>query len=136
MTNIWTNYLAMPIFNIHKAKTSLSKLVALAEGGEEIVIARHNIPVAKIVPVGAAVGRGGTRAKITGFGELAQAEMTDMEQVFSHGGNVPPALTPKPRKPGALKGMFTLPDSFFDPLPEEELQAWEGAFSYDPDREP
>ncbi|MBI2719866.1 MAG: type II toxin-antitoxin system Phd/YefM family antitoxin [Rhizobiales bacterium] len=33
----------------------------------------------------------------------------------------------KPRVPGAWKGKFTLPDSFFDPLPEEELAAWEGS---------
>ena len=31
-----------------------------------------------------------------------------------------------PRVPGAWKGKFELPDSFFDPLPEEELCAWEG----------
>ena len=31
----------------------------------------------------------------------------------------------KPR-PGVFKGKFFLPDSFFDPLPEEELKAWEG----------
>jgi len=24
------------------------------------------------------------------------------------------------------KGKFTVPDSFFDPLPDEELSAWEG----------
>lgn len=29
------------------------------------------------------------------------------------------------RKPGFLKG-FHLDESFFDPLPEEELAAWEG----------
>lgn len=33
----------------------------------------------------------------------------------------------KPRIPGAWKGRFTVPDSFFDPLPEEELALWEGA---------
>ena len=32
----------------------------------------------------------------------------------------------KPRTPGAWKGRFTVPDSFFDPLPEEELALWEG----------
>jgi prevent-host-death family protein len=32
----------------------------------------------------------------------------------------------KPRVPGAWKGKFTVPDSFFDPLPEEELKLWEG----------
>ena len=29
-------------------------------------------------------------------------------------------------KPDVFKGKFVLPDSFFDPLPEEELKAWEG----------
>jgi hypothetical protein len=32
----------------------------------------------------------------------------------------------KNRVPGAWKGPFTVPDSFFDPLPEEELRAREG----------
>ena len=30
------------------------------------------------------------------------------------------------RQPGAWKGLIELDDSFFDPLPEEELAAWEG----------
>lgn len=30
----------------------------------------------------------------------------------------------EPRKPGNWE--FDLPDSFWDPLPEEELRAWEG----------
>ncbi len=30
------------------------------------------------------------------------------------------------RQPDILKGRVTIPDSFFDPLPEEELAAWEG----------
>ena len=30
------------------------------------------------------------------------------------------------RQPNVFKGKFVLPDSFFDPLPEEELKAWEG----------
>ena len=30
------------------------------------------------------------------------------------------------RKPGSMAGHFRVPDSFFDPLPEEELAAWEG----------
>ncbi len=32
----------------------------------------------------------------------------------------------QPRTPGLWKGKLTVPDSFFDPLPEEELAAWEG----------
>lgn len=42
----------MPTFTIHAAKTNLSKLVARAEAGEEIVLARGSEPVAKIVAVG------------------------------------------------------------------------------------
>ena len=34
--------------SIHAAKTNLSKLVARAEAGEEIIIARGNKPVAKL----------------------------------------------------------------------------------------
>ncbi|MYH14578.1 MAG: type II toxin-antitoxin system Phd/YefM family antitoxin [Gammaproteobacteria bacterium] len=30
------------------------------------------------------------------------------------------------RQPDALKGQLSIPDAFFDPLPEEELSAWEG----------
>ena len=30
------------------------------------------------------------------------------------------------RQPDALKGKLTIPDDFLDPLPEEELAAWEG----------
>ena len=41
----------MPTYAIHAAKTNLSKLVARAEAGEEIVLARGKEPVAKIVPV-------------------------------------------------------------------------------------
>ena len=30
------------------------------------------------------------------------------------------------RQPDVLKGKVVVPDTFFDPLPEEELTAWEG----------
>lgn len=39
------------IVTIHAAKTNLSRLVARVEAGEEIVIARGNKPVAKLVPI-------------------------------------------------------------------------------------
>ncbi len=41
----------MPTYTIHAAKTNLSKLVARAEAGEEIVLARGKDPVARIVAV-------------------------------------------------------------------------------------
>ncbi len=44
----------MTVVTIHKAKTELSKLLARVEAGEEIVIARGDEPVAKLVPLTAA----------------------------------------------------------------------------------
>jgi prevent-host-death family protein len=40
----------MEFTNIHDAKTELSKLIERVEGGEEIIIARAGLPVAKLVP--------------------------------------------------------------------------------------
>jgi prevent-host-death family protein len=37
--------------SIHAAKTNLSRLIARAEAGETIIIARGRIPVAKLVPL-------------------------------------------------------------------------------------
>ena len=45
----------MPVVNVHKAKTQLSRLLAQVEAGEEVVIARRGQPVARLVrcnPVG------------------------------------------------------------------------------------
>jgi prevent-host-death family protein len=36
---------------VHEAKTKLSKLLALVEAGEDVVITRGGVPVAKLVPV-------------------------------------------------------------------------------------
>jgi len=85
----------MTVVKIHEAKTNLSKLIARAEAGEEIVIARDDKPVVKLT-----------------------------------------AIEPKRKRPqfGAMKGIWpNLPDAFFfDPLPEEELKAWEGGDDEDP----
>ena len=71
---------------IHKAKTNLSHLVERACAGEEVVIARGNRPLVKLVPIG----------------------RSEPERKF-----------------GALRGKLVVDDSFFEPLPEEELGAWE-----------
>lgn len=47
----------MPTVTIHQAKTQLSKLIARAEAGEEIVIARGKLPVVKLTPLAAAKPR-------------------------------------------------------------------------------
>jgi prevent-host-death family protein len=71
--------------SIHAAKTHLSRLIARAEAGEEIIIARGRKPVVKLVP-----------------------------------------LEPKPRRVfGSLKGQVSIGPEFFEPLPPEELDAWD-----------
>ena len=49
---MWLVYLGiMTQFSVHEAKTHLSRLLRRAEAGEEIVIARSGIPVARLAPV-------------------------------------------------------------------------------------
>ena len=38
-------------YNIHQAKTQLSKLIQAVEDGQEVVICRHGTPVAQIVAI-------------------------------------------------------------------------------------
>ncbi len=42
--------------SIYEAKTQLSKLVARVLGGEEVVIARSGVPVARLVPIQSQAG--------------------------------------------------------------------------------
>ncbi len=48
---------------LFEAKTHLSELVARVEAGDEIVITRHNKPVAKIVPIGRVSSAGSQRRR-------------------------------------------------------------------------
>jgi prevent-host-death family protein len=43
----------MSTVTVHAAKTNLSKLLARVEAGEEIVIARGRIPIARLTPINA-----------------------------------------------------------------------------------
>lgn len=61
------------IVNMHEAKTRLSALVAQAEAGEIVEIARNGTVVARIVPVSAPSVRFGLRP------ELAPADDWDSE---------------------------------------------------------
>ena len=36
--------------NVHEAKSQLSRLLELVEGGETVIISRHGQPVAELVP--------------------------------------------------------------------------------------
>jgi antitoxin (DNA-binding transcriptional repressor) of toxin-antitoxin stability system len=77
----------MTIFTVHEAKTNLSRLIADALAGKEVVIARGKVPAVRLAPI----------------------------------------VPPKPkRQPGTLKGKIDLGPEFFEPMPDEELDLWEG----------
>ena len=77
----------MATITIHAAKTNLSKLIERALSGEEVIIARGDQPVVRLVPINAVIPT---------------------------------------RQAGTLKGKFTVPDGFFDPLRGDDLEPWEG----------
>jgi antitoxin (DNA-binding transcriptional repressor) of toxin-antitoxin stability system len=47
----------MSIVTIHKAKSTLSRLIKKASAGEEVIIARGDKPVARLVAVGETKGK-------------------------------------------------------------------------------
>jgi len=54
-------------FNIHEAKTQLSRIIERVEKGEQVVISRAGVPVAKVVPFPKRAhrkGRGSLRGQI------------------------------------------------------------------------
>ena len=54
-------------FNIHDAKTNLSRIIERVEHGEEIIISRAGRPVAKVIPLAGRVqrsGRGSLRGRL------------------------------------------------------------------------
>lgn len=74
----------MATVTVHEAKTHLSKLIARALDGEDVVIAKGVEPKVRLVPV-----------------------------------------DPKPdRVSGRWKGRIAIDDRFFDPLPQEDIDAW------------
>ena len=72
-------------YNVHAAKSQLSKLIEAALAGEEVVIARGSRPVVRLVPI-----------PQTGF------------------------------RLGLLAGQLGPVPDFLEPMPEDELDAWEG----------
>lgn len=74
----------MTQFTVHDAKTNLSKLIADALDGAEVIIARGNVPAVRLVPVNP-LGK---------------------------------------RRFGALKNKIAIDERFDEPLPEDELKAW------------
>jgi prevent-host-death family protein len=66
--------------NIHHAKTHLSKLIAAAESGEEVIIARAGKPAVKLVVV-AQTGRKSRKTMLgAGIGKLWLADDWDSDE--------------------------------------------------------
>jgi prevent-host-death family protein len=65
---------------LFEAKTHLSELIARAERGEEVIITRHNKPVAKLVPVQAAPSDAeARRAAVAGLLKAATGRTLGLE---------------------------------------------------------
>jgi prevent-host-death family protein len=60
--------------NIHHAKTNLSKLIAAAESGEEVIIARNGKPAVRLVLVTPPVPRSRKHLRGSGIGKLWMAD--------------------------------------------------------------
>ena len=78
--------MASTVVTVAEAKTHLSRLIAEAEAGNDVVIARGTMPAVRLVPV----------------------EKKGKRQF------------------GALKGIVGFDESFWEPLPEDELRRWNG----------
>ncbi len=52
------------LVNVHDAKSQLSKLIAAAESGDDVVIARNGRPAVRLVPVQPSGFRFGTLAHL------------------------------------------------------------------------
>ena len=79
----------MRTVNIHQAKTHLSRLVEEAAGGEEIVIAKHNRPVARLVALAADTRPrqpGGWEGRLWMVDDFDAPLPTALENAF-HGGD-------------------------------------------------
>lgn len=67
-------------FNIHDAKTNLSRIIERVEHGEEIIISRSGKPVAKVVPLTRSVhrtARGSLRGKLVTTADWDSDETND-----------------------------------------------------------
>ncbi len=75
-------------WNIHEAKTHLSKYLDRLARGEKILLCRRNVPIAEIRPL--------------------------------------PPKTGSKRPIGLTKGLFEVPGSFFEPLPDDVVDSFSG----------
>ena len=92
--------------NVRAAKSQLSKLIAAAEAGEDVVIARRGRPAVRLAPVVTAVPDFDDDPRDD---EVPMDDDADGRPVF-----------------GIDEGRFAVPDDFDAPLDEALLRAFEG----------
>lgn len=106
-------------------EAGLAALLDRTPAGEEIILADAGKPYARVVKLDfaadASIGRGSggwPSAVHTKHGAKSSAtEFRDAPQLG-------------PRQPGGWPELANIPDSvWFDPLPDDELDAWEGKYS-------
>jgi len=68
--------------NIHQAKTQLSRLLQVVEQGEEVVIARAGVPIARLVGWKAPVQRVAAPGAMRGRIQLADAFDAPLDDLF------------------------------------------------------
>lgn len=100
----------MATFNIHEAKSQLSKLLQKAEEGEEVIIARDGHPVARLMPISAKLKTPRVFGQLKGlmtdeevealFSPEADAEMLEM---FEESARQPLDLGGMPAKASAAE---------------------------------
>jgi prevent-host-death family protein len=66
--------------NVHHAKTNLSKLIAAAEGGEEVIIARAGKPAVKLVLVTPPARKSRKHLRGSGIGKIWIADDWDSDE--------------------------------------------------------
>jgi prevent-host-death family protein len=87
--------------NIHQAKTHFSRLLQRVAAGEEVVIARAGVPVARLVAVESKKGKprplGFARGEVWVADDF-DAPLPDELLAAFYGGKLPKASTPSRRK--------------------------------------
>lgn len=106
--------------NVRAARSQLSKLIATAEAGEDVVIARRGRPVVRLVPVPAPVRKTGPGFAFDALKHLV-TEVPDFD-------DDPMDDEAEDGRPvfGIDEGRFAVPDDFDAPLDEALLRAFEG----------
>lgn len=71
--------------SVHEAKTNLSKLLEAVQRGERVIITRHGVPTAELVPARKSKARFGSLKGLVGeppdefFDPMSEEELRDWE---------------------------------------------------------